>query len=183
MQAKTLLDETLEPSDDQIKHCLKDTYCRCTGYTAVLRAVRAAAEKMRTGRMPAPELPQVMAPLAQIGKPLPRPDAVEKVTGKAMYADDFRFAGMLYAAALRSAYPHARILDIDTQEAQALPGVYAVLTYRDVPGDPRHGLVENDWPVFAGGDYPARYVGDPIALAVAESDELARQALGLIRRL
>ena len=181
MQAKTLLDETLEPSDGQIKHCLKDTYCRCTGYTAVLRAVRAAAEKMRTGRMPAPELPQVMAPLAQIGKPLPRPDAVEKVTGKAMYADDFRFEGMLYAAALRSAYPHARILDIDTQEAQALPGVHAVLTYRDVPGDPRHGLVENDWPVFAGGDYPARYVGDPIALAVAESEELARQALGLIR--
>jgi CO/xanthine dehydrogenase Mo-binding subunit len=52
-----------------------------------------------------------------------------------------------------------------------------VLTYQDVPGDPRHGLVENDWPVFAGGEYAARYVGDPIALVVAESEVQARAAL------
>ena len=181
MQATTLLGENLDPSDDEIKHCLKDTYCRCTGYTAVLRAVRAAAEKMRTGQMSAPELPEVVAPLQQIGRPLPRPDAVDKVTGKAMYADDYHFDGMLYGATLRSAHPHARILAIDAREAQALPGVHAVLTYRDVPGDPRHGLVENDWPVFAGGRYPARYVGDPIALAVAESEGLTRHALSLIR--
>jgi len=50
-----------------------------------------------------------------------------------------------------------------------------------VPGDPRHGLVENDWPVFAGGPFPARYVGDPIALVVAETAEIAQQALALIR--
>ena len=46
-----------------------------------------------------------------------------------------------------------RILRIDTAAARALPGVHAVLTHADVPGDPRHGLVENDWPVFAGGEY------------------------------
>src|SRR5690606_4028775 len=63
---------------------------------------------------------------------------------------------------------------------EACPGVYAVLTHADVPGDPRHGLVENDWPVFAGGPYPARYVGDPIALVVADSEELAHAALDLI---
>ncbi len=59
-----------------------------------------------------------------------------------------------------------------------MPGVHAVLTHEDVPGDPRHGLVENDWPVFAGGAYPARYVGDPLALVVAESDEIARHGAG-----
>ena len=62
-----------------------------------------------------------------------------------------------------------------------MPGVHAVLTYADVPGDPRHGLVEYDWPVFAGGPYPARYVGDPIALVVADTHEQAHDALAHIR--
>ena len=180
LQAKTLLDVDSDPSDSAIKHCLKDTYCRCTGYKAIVSAVKAAGEKMRTGHMPPPELPDVSEPLAQIGQPLPRPDAVDKVTGKAMYADDYLFDGMLHGATLRSAHPHARILAIDTTAARALPGVRAVLTHADVPGDPRHGLVENDWPVFAGGDYPARYVGDPIALVVAATGDLAHQALALI---
>lgn len=181
MQAKTLLDENLDPTEDEIKHCLKDTYCRCTGYKAIIDAVRAAAQKMRTGEMPGPTPPAVGPPLDQIGRPLARPDAVDKVTGKTLYADDIHFDGMLHAVTLRSAHPHARILHIDTREARALPGVHAVLTHADVPGDPRHGLVENDWPVFAGGEYPARYVGDPIALIVAESEEIARRAMGLIQ--
>jgi xanthine dehydrogenase molybdenum-binding subunit len=181
LQAKTLLDENPAPNDDEIKHCLKDTYCRCTGYVTVMSAVRAAAAKMQ-GREPAMHaLPEVMEPLDQIGQPLARPDAVEKVTGRAKYADDYTFAGMLHGATLRSAHPHARILEIDTSEALAQPGVVAVLTHKDVPGDPRHGLVENDWPVFAGGDYPARYVGDPVALVVAETEEQARDALRYVR--
>ncbi len=180
LQAKTLLDEDPDPSDDAIKHCLKDTYCRCTGYTSILSAVRAAAVKLRTGELPGPELPEVMEPLAHVGRAAARPDAIDKVTGRARYADDYVFPGMLHAATLRSAHPHARIVAVDARAALALPGVHAVLTHADVPGDPRHGLVENDWPVFAGGKFPARYVGDPIALVVAESEELARYALTLI---
>ena len=180
MQAKTLLDEDLEPSEDDIKHCLKDTFCRCTGYKAIIDAVTAAAEKMRTGKMTTPEPPAVVPPLEQIGRPLVRPDAIDKVTGRAIYADDVHFEDMLYGATLRSAYPHARIVNIDSGRAKSVAGVHAVLTYADVPGDPRHGLVENDWPVFAGGANPARYMGDPIALVVAESSEIARQALKLV---
>lgn len=181
LQAKTLLDENPNPSDDEIKHCLKDTYCRCTGYTSIVNAVRAAATKLRTGELPGPALPHVIEPLDNIGHPLGRPDAVDKVTGKALYADDYLFDGMLHGATLRSAHPHARILAIDAAAALALDGVHAVLTHADVPGDPRHGLVENDWPVFAGGQYPARYVGDPLALVVAETEEIARQAVKLIQ--
>ena len=181
MQAKTLLDENPNPSEEEIKHCLKDTYCRCTGYKSIISAVQAAGEKMRTGHLPPPELPEVITPLEAIGKPLERPDAVAKVTGQALYADDYLFHGMLHGATLRSEHPHARILEIDASEAEAMPGVHAVLTHQDVPGDPRHGLVENDWPVFAGGQHPARYVGDPIALVVAESRELAQEALKRIR--
>lgn len=181
MQSKTLLDRTDSPDDEEIKHCLKDTYCRCTGYTAVLSAVKAAAEKMRTGHLPGPELPEAAEPLEQIGRPIPRPDAVAKVTGKALYSDDYLFAGMLQAVTLRSRHPHARILAIDTEAARAMPGVRAVLTWQDVPGAPRHGLVETDWPVFAGGAYPARYVGDPIALVVADTLIQAKAALAAIR--
>ncbi|RLT43942.1 MAG: aldehyde oxidoreductase [Chloroflexi bacterium] len=181
MQAKTLLDENPDPSDDDIKHCLKDTLCRCTGYASIISAVKAAGEQMRTGHLPGPVLPPVMEALEQIGHPHQRPDAVAKVTGAALYTDDYFFDGMLHGATLRSAHSHARILSIDTSAATALPGVYTVLTHADVPGDPRHGLVENDWPVFAGGKYPARYVGDPIALAVAETEALAHQSLALIQ--
>ena len=181
MQAKTLLDENPNPTDAEIKGCLKDTYCRCTGYTAIISSVKAAGEYIRTGSMPDAQLPPVMAPLAQIGQPLERPDAVDKVTGAARYTDDYTFDGMLFGATLRSEHPHANIREVDADAARALAGVHAVLTYADVPGDPRHGLVENDWPVFAGGPYPARYVGDPIALAVAETAEIAQQALALIR--
>jgi aerobic-type carbon monoxide dehydrogenase small subunit (CoxS/CutS family) len=181
MQAKTLLDRTDDPSDDEIKHCLKDTYCRCTGYAAIVSSVKAAAEKMRTGHLPPPVLPAAEAPLEQIGKPLPRPDAVAKVTGQAMYADDYLFDGMLYGATLRSEHPHARIVAIDASAALAMPGVHCVLTYQDVPGEMRHGLVEYDWPAFAGGTNPARYVGDPIALVVADSNEQAHDARKAIR--
>ncbi len=180
MQAKTLLDENPDPSEVDIKECLKDTYCRCTGYTAIISSVKAASEYLRTGRMPDAVLPPVMKPLTQIGQPLQRPDAVDKVTGAALYTDDYTFDGMLFGATLRSEHPHARIRSIDADAARALEGVHAVLTHADVPGDPRHGLVENDWPVFAGGPFPARYVGDPIALAVAETAEIAQQALALI---
>jgi xanthine dehydrogenase molybdenum-binding subunit len=181
MQAKTLLDRTTEPTDEEIKHCLKDTYCRCTGYASIVASVKAAAEKMRTGHLPLPELPEVVEPLAHIGRALPRPDAVDKVTGRALYSDDYSFAGQLYGATLRSAHPHARIVHIDASAALALPGVHAVLTHEDVPGNPRHGLVELDWPVFAGGPFPARYVGDPVALVVAETNELAHEALAHVR--
>ena len=180
MQAKTLLDENPEPSEVEIKECLKDTYCRCTGYQAIISSVKAAGVFMRTGRMEEAELPEVMEPLSQIGQPYGRPDAVDKVTGSALYTDDYNFEGMLFGATLRSEHPHARINRIDTERARALAGVHAVLTHADVPGDPRHGLVENDWPVFAGGAYPARYVGDAIALVAAETAEIARQALALI---
>jgi aerobic-type carbon monoxide dehydrogenase small subunit (CoxS/CutS family) len=110
MQAKTLLDVNPDPSDDEIKHCLKDTYCRCTGYAAIINAVKAASEKMRTGHLPPPILPEHVEPLEQIGKAIPRPDAVAKVTGQAMYSDDYNFAEMLHGATLRSEHPHARIL-------------------------------------------------------------------------
>ncbi|MFC1466560.1 MAG: molybdopterin-dependent oxidoreductase [Candidatus Brachytrichaceae bacterium NZ_4S206] len=173
MTAKALLDANPNPSDDDIKHALKDTYCRCTGYVSVIAAIRQAAG--HNGHL---ALPETRPALNVVGKPLPRPDAIAKVTGAAKYTDDYTFPNMLHACTLRAGIPHARIVRIDTSKAKALPGVAAVLTHEDVPGAKNHGLVYPDWPVLCYDK--VRYVGDAVAIVAAETREIAEQALHLI---
>ena len=108
-----------------------------------------------------------------------RPDGVAKVTGALKYLTDITFPDMLYGKILRSAYPHAKILSIDTEEAEKLPGVDAVITYQDVPGMNRFGIVIPDQPVLC--EERVRYVGDAIAAVAARSFEIAEEALKRIK--
>ena len=116
-----------------------------------------------------------MASYRHIGKDTPRKDARDIVTGRAQYIDDVRLPKMLFGRALRSPLAHANIKNIDVSRAAALPGVSAVLTYKDVPdwawGMPKHMRVL---------DSKVRFVGDAVALAAAESYEIADEALDLI---
>jgi xanthine dehydrogenase molybdenum-binding subunit len=180
MTAKALIDTNAAPSDEDIKHALKDTYCRCTGYVSVMAAIKQAAAMQRREPVDGhtPHLPRTKTPLKVVGKPLPRPDAVAKVTGAAKYTDDYIFPGMLYARTLRAGVAHARITRIDTARAKALPGVVAVLTHEDVSGQKNHGLFRYDWPVLCYDK--VRYVGDAVAIVAAETQEVAEQALKLI---
>ncbi len=188
MAAKGLLDHNPNPTDDDIKTALKDNLCRCTGYVSVIRAIKAAARevssskfKVQSSKNLEPETSN-LAPettnFAVVGKPLPRMDAVAKVTGAAKYTDDYKFEGMLYGATLRAKFPHARILRIDTSKARALPGVRAVLTHADVPGAKNHGLIYSDWPVLCYDK--VRYIGDAVAIVAADTREIAERALELI---
>ncbi len=113
-----------------------------------------------------------------VGKPVQRIDALEKVTGKMVYAGDMRIPGMLYGKYLRSQIPHARVVRIDTSGALSLKGVRSVLTAKDIPGENRYGLSILDQPALA--DEKVRYIGDPIALVAAEDEEIAEEALRLI---
>jgi xanthine dehydrogenase molybdenum-binding subunit len=185
MTGAALLDQKAsrgEPvTDADVKDALKDTFCRCTGYVSVINAIKAAAVEMGVDAQPpapGPLPPETKTPLQVVGRALPRTDAVQKVTGAALYTDDYHFPGMLTARTKRAGVPHARIQAIHTQRAQALPGVRAVLTHRDVPGSKNHGLVENDWPVLAYD--VVRYVGDALAIVAADTPEIAAQALDLI---
>ena len=177
MTAKALLDEkkaageTLTEQD--IGTALKDTYCRCTGYRSVIRAILQAS-----GQEVAPYLPDTRPAGRVVGQPAPNPDARAKVTGAARYTDDYRFAGMLYGRTKRAGVPHARIRSIDVSAASALDGVHAVLTHKDVPGRNLHGLVVSDWPVLCGDK--VRYAGDAVAIVAAASEEAAAAALELI---
>lgn len=178
MTSKALLDENLNPSEDDIKIALKDTYCRCTGYTSIVNAIQSAASELRgEGHFPWNK-PETKAPLDIVGKSVSRPEERAKVTGEAKYADDYKFEGMLYGATKRSDHPHARILNIDTSKAAKYPGLIAVLTHQDIPGDNIHGLIFDDWPCLASEK--VRYVGDPIAIVAAETQEAASYAAKLI---
>lgn len=114
-----------------------------------------------------------------VGKSLHRLDAVGKATGATRYGGDLVRDGMLYAMVLRSAHASAGILNIDTGNARTRAGVVAVYTARDVPGTNRHGLIARDTPVLADGH--VRYMGDAVALVVAQTEAAARAALDDIR--
>src|SRR5215831_4807286 len=88
-----------------------------------------------------------------------RHDAVPKVAGEFAYASDLHAAGMLWGHTLRSPHAHARIVSVDISQALAMPGVHAVLTHADVPGEARYGLDFADQPVLAIDR--VRYFGEP----------------------
>jgi CO/xanthine dehydrogenase Mo-binding subunit len=112
-----------------------------------------------------------------VGQPVPRVDALGKLTGDARYAGDIYSPGMLHLKLLRSDRPHAKILNIQTEAAENHPGVVAVLTYKDISVN-RITREKPDQPVLC--DEKVRYVGDPVALVAAESLESAQEALPLI---
>jgi CO/xanthine dehydrogenase Mo-binding subunit len=108
-----------------------------------------------------------------------RPDGVGKVTGKLQYLTDMTLPDMVHGRVLRSSYPYARILSIDITGAEAMEGVLAVLTSKDVPGLNLFGIATPDQPVFC--EHVVRYVGDAIAAVAADSPERAALALDAIR--
>lgn len=114
--------------------------------------------------------------LKYVGRNVARVDGVDKVTGKAKFVGDLTIPGMLYGRILRSPYAHARILSVDTREAEALPRTVAVLTAADL-GDVNP--IYNGRPVIASGK--VRYVGEPVAAVAAHDLATAEEALSLIR--
>ena len=112
-----------------------------------------------------------------IGKRIPKKDAPEKASGKTRYIHDIDLPGQLHAKILRSAHVHARIKSIDTSAARAMPGVHAVITAADVAQRPI-GVAKDHLPLKSG---LVRSMRDEIAAVAAETEEIARSALGLIK--
>ena len=128
---------------------------------------------------------RVSTELNIVGKAERKVDAVKLVTGKPAFVDDIELRGMLHARLLTSPHAHAVIRDIDVSEARALPGVHAVLTYKDVQRVP-YTTAGQSWPEPGPHDqycldYRVRFVGDRVAAVAAETPEIAEQALKLIK--
>ncbi|MCK4785012.1 MAG: molybdopterin-dependent oxidoreductase, partial [Desulfobacteraceae bacterium] len=138
-------------------------------------------------RNPLPPLvftPREMTATRIVGKPEVKVDAKKLVRGRPVFTDDFRREGMLYGALLTSPHAHARIRRIDASRARALPGVHSVLTYEDIPRI-KYASGGQSYPQplpydQVSLDNKVRHVGDRVAIAAAETPELAQEALSLI---
>lgn len=174
LAAKALIDKNDAPTREDIKSALKNNICRCTGYAAIERAVfRAAAAKRGDAEV-------LAAPISSgVGAPAIRKDSPARSRGEPVYADDLPIEKPLIGKLLLSAYAHARILSVDTSEAERAEGVVAVLTAKDVPGRNAFGLFVPQQPVLASGE--VKYLGDVVAAVFAETRKQAEFARSLIR--
>jgi xanthine dehydrogenase molybdenum-binding subunit len=144
--------------------------CRCTGYSKILDAV----EMLAGGETPA------ATPTGGVGTRGARYEGTELALGDRKYVDDMRVPGMLHGALRLADHARADVLKIDTTAALGAPGVQAVFTAADVPGDLRVGIIHADWPVFIPEGGRTSYLGDVLAIVVANSREAARQAAKLV---
>lgn len=173
--AKGLLDVKENPSREEIAFALRNNICRCTGYKKIIDAVQLAAKIKREGKgIPQKEFTW------KLGERVHRVDAREKVLGYGEYVDDMEVEGMIYASAVRSKYPRARVLSIDVSQAKDLPGVVGVYTAADIPGNVKVGHLVKDWDTMIPVGACTRYLGDAIVLVAAETLEILKKAKELV---
>ena len=197
MATKVLLSETLTPSEEEIYEGLKHNYCRCTGYVKIIEAVKLAAARMRgenphiddfrdhestvitTGK------DQIVPPIkgTSVGKSVWDVDGPLKVSGALHFCDDYEAdefgqKEMLHGAFIWAPVPHAKINEVDYSKVLAAPGVVRIITWKDVPGLNKIGTWTPEQPIFCKDE--VNFIGDYIALVVADTDAHARAAIKLV---
>jgi len=188
VSAKALLDRNPNPTREEVRAWLTQHHnaCRCTGYKPIVDGIMDAAKVLR-GEMDRSELEFKLPPDGRIwGTKYPRPTATAKVTGTLDYGQDLGLKmppGTLQLALVQAKVSHANILSIDTSEAEKMPGVYKVITYKDVKGKNRiTGLITFPTNKGDGWDRPILcdtkvfQRGDAIAIVAADTIEQAKAA-------
>jgi len=173
-RTKILLENNPSPTREEIIKALNFNLCRCTGYVKVIEAIQLAAKTLGKD--------DLLEPLkgSHVGASRPKYHAFERAIGRSPFVNDIQVEGLLYAALKFSDHPRARILQIDLSRAKALSGVIRIFTGGDVPGNRITGLIRPDWPMMVMAGETTRYIGDVLAGVVAETEAIARQAIGLI---
>ena len=172
MRAKAQIDKKGAALDraDMSRH-LGAHLCRCTGYVKVLDAIQAVAQ----GTQFDPQLS------AEVGGRGAKYEAAQLTLGDRGYVDDIRIDGMLHAALHFAGHTRADIVGIDVSAAAAMPGVRAVFTAAELPGELLVGIIYKDWPVMIPVGGRTSYAGDVLAVVVADTREMARAAAALIQ--
>ena len=173
--AKGLIDQNPAPTREEAAFAIRGNICRCTGYVKILDGILLAAKIFREGKIPEPSANDY-----QVGSRVHRIDVAEKVQGFGKYPDAVYVDGMCYGSAVRSAYPRARVLSIDTSEAEALPGVVCVLTAKDIPCKNYVGHIKKDQPTLIPVGEITHYLGDSVALVCAKDMETLEAAKKLV---
>ncbi|RIV20955.1 aldehyde oxidoreductase [Alicyclobacillaceae bacterium I2511] len=193
VSGKALLDETLTPTRVEVRDWFQKhkNVCRCTGYKPIVDAVMDAAKLVR-GEITVQDLSFKMPEDGKIwGTDYPRPSAVGKTTGTLDYGGDFGIKmppGTLHLKLVQAQVSHANILSIDTSEAEKMPGVYKVVTHKDVKGKNRiTGLITFPTNKGDGWDRPILcdekvfQFGDALAIVCADTDEHAKDAVAKVQ--
>jgi len=174
LRAKAITDREPAPTREAIARALDLHLCRCTGYVKIIHAIELLAAVKRGGTMP-PACTD-----GRVGQPLARVAAAQTALGDRAFIDDITVPGMLHGALTLSPHPRARVLQIDTARARTLPGVRAVATAADVPGERWVGLLYKDWPSLVAVGEEVRCVGDVLAAVAAVDRHTAREAAKLV---
>lgn len=176
MRTNILLQKNPTPTRDEIKQSLTLNLCRCTGYVKIIDAIHEAA--LRIANVQANSSVSLSG---KVGTSYPKYETYKMAIGEKKFVNDLKFDEMLYGALYFSNHPKAKILNIDTIEAEKLEGVVKIFTADDIPGDRFVGLILKDWPLMIRTGETTRYIGDVLAGVVAETDEIAREAVKLIK--
>ncbi len=170
MRTVALLDRDKETTRDDAARHLGAHLCRCTGYVKILDAV----ESLAAGETP------VAITEGGVGGRGVKYEGQELSLGDRGFIDDMEPEGCLHGAVVLSEHARADIMAIDPADALTMPGVVAVLTADDVPGELRSGLIHKDWPAFIPVGGRTSYLGDVVALVVAETRAQARAATSAV---
>ncbi len=170
MKAEAFLAKHQDPTREEIARGLAGNLCRCTGYVKIVDAIRLMARARDGEPVPEPERS------GRVGARAARYQGRELALGDKPYVNDIRPDGLVHGALRFSDHPRATVLDIDTSAAAAHPGVVAVLTAEDVPGERVQGLITRDWRQLVAVGETTNYVGDVLAIVVAQTRNAAREA-------
>jgi xanthine dehydrogenase molybdenum-binding subunit len=197
IRASGLLLHNRSEDREEVAKSLDGHLCRCTGYARIIDAIQTAGEAWCNNKQLPSQEPRRHFYFGEdfgltqttknghkgngIGQSPSRYLGIEQALGEKPFVDDMRVPGMLHGAPLLSPHPRAKVLAIDTSEAQAMPGVERIFTAADVPGQRGTGLAIPDLPIFVAVGETTCCVGDILALVVADTAFHARQAAGKVR--
>ena len=175
MRMKSLINQNPNPNRQEIIKAVSPNLCRCTGYVKIVDAIEEVIKELNGSKSL-----NVEKVTAQIGSRFAKYQSYETALGERKFVDDIHFDGMMHCALKFSQFPKALIRKIDISKAKNYQGVKTVLTANDISGDKFTGLIFQDWPLMIGEGEITRYIGDVLAIVVAENESIAREALQLI---
>ena len=174
LRAKHLLDRKPDPSRDEIARAIDGHLCRCTGYAKIVDAIELMAQAGAAARC------RRRSTMAASGSRSPATALSARPSASGPTWPTCSARACLHGALVLSPHARARVVRIDTSKAAALPGVRAVVTAADVPGERWYGLLYDDWPGFVAEGEEVRCVGDVLAAVAADDERTARAAAALV---